>query len=79
MPDELNAAAAGSPPAEAPTATAVDDPNLVKAMEHGYVEPAPVSHQERAMALVESFEHAAANNAPVTPAMLAELRAVLLG
>lgn len=32
---------------------------------------------ERSAALVESFEHAARHNAPVTPAMLKEMRDVL--
>ena len=78
MPDELNAAAAGSPPAEAPTATAVDDPNLTKAIEHGYKEPEPISREKRVAALIFEFEHAAASNAPISPAMLTELRSLLL-
>lgn len=42
-------------------------------------EVAELSHEDRAKALHAEFEHAAKHNAPVTPAMLKELKALLLG
>lgn len=40
-------------------------------------EMAQVSTADRAKALVDQFHHAAKNNAPVTPPMLTELKALL--
>lgn len=73
MTDEVTTAAGNTGLAAAP----VTDPNLAKAIEHGYVPDPPPSREERVAALVSGVEHAMANNAPMTQDMLAELKALL--
>jgi hypothetical protein len=67
-----------NPSPEAVKAIAADDP-MERAKAGGYVEEPLPSMRERVEALVASFEHAMAHNAPVTPAMMAEMKALLLG
>lgn len=55
-----------------------DDP-MAKAVANGYKEEPPPSLRARVEAMIASFEHAMAHNAPVTPAMMAEMKALLLG
>lgn len=59
-------------------AVAGDDP-MAKAIEGGYVEPTPPSRDERVSALIADVEHAMAHNAPMTPAILTEMKALLQG
>ena len=70
---------APNPPEHADAAPALHDDPMAKAVAHGYVEPAAPSHEERVKALIGDFEHAMANNAPMTQAMLTELKALLTG
>lgn len=52
---------------------AAEDP-LAKAVSNGYVEPQPVPREERVKTLIADIEHAMASNAPMTPALLAEVK-----
>jgi hypothetical protein len=82
MTDEVKTAAAAvdsKPAAEAPAAAAAaaPDPALEKAIANGYVEPPVPTRDERVKALLADVEHAMNSNAPMAPAMLAEMRALL--
>ena len=50
---------------------------MEKAVANGYQEEAAPTRDERAAALVDAMEHAVKHNAPVTLAMVAELRDLL--
>lgn len=50
---------------------------MAKAIEGGYKEEPAPSREERAAAVVAELEHAIAHNAPVTLAMLKEIRDLL--
>lgn len=74
--------ASGSLPKPSPAAVAAladaYDP-LAKAIAGGYVEPEPATREERVNALIGEVEHAMQHNAPMTAAMLTEMKALLLG
>lgn len=61
---------------EVATAAPADE-TLAKAIANGYVEPVPPSREDRVKMLISDVEHAMANNAPIAPAMLAEMKALL--
>lgn len=66
------------PSPEAVSALGADDP-MAKAVANGYKEEPAPSLRARVEAMIASFEHAMAHNAPVTPAMMTEMKALLLG
>ena len=53
------------------------DAALAKAIEHGYVEPVPLSRDERVAALVSQVEQCMQRNAPFTKPMFAEMKDLL--
>ncbi|MDI1265606.1 MAG: hypothetical protein PS018_20355 [bacterium] len=57
---------------------AAEDAALAKAIDGGYREPPPPSREQRAATLIADVEHAMQNNGPMTAAMLAEMRSLLL-
>jgi len=75
MTDETKASDA--PAAEMPAAAVAIDEPMEKAKANGYVEPPAPSRDQRVNALIAEVEHAMAHNAPLTVAMLAEMKALL--
>lgn len=77
--EQSSAANAAQVTDAAPAATVSADPALEKAISHGYVEQPSPSRDQRVTTLIADVEHAMANNAPISPAMLAEIKALVAG
>lgn len=70
---------AAAPAGQTPVGAIAADDALAKAIEGGYVEPEPATREDRVNALIGDVEHAMQHNAPMTAAMIAEMKAPLLG
>jgi len=75
LPAQTTAAVDASNPNVKPAVNA-DDP-LEKAKSQGYVEPEPPSREDRIKTVIADMQHAMASNAPMSPAMLAEIKDLL--
>lgn len=57
--------------------TPISPDPLAKAVANGFVEPEAPSHEDRVTTLIADVEHAMKSNAPISPAMFHELKALL--